>query len=111
MQEIAIQDNLPLSGDLLTLAEGVGRSIEDNRSENTNRALRTRWAAFCRWAGPRGFATLPAESFVVSLYAETLDRDGKSLSTILAELISEVVEIEKAQVRERAYPPGITNRR
>ena len=27
------------------------------------------------------------------------------------ELISEVVEIEKAQVRERAYPPGITNRR
>ena len=29
----------------------------------------------------------------------------------LPELISEVVEIEKAQVRERAYPPGITNRR
>ena len=28
-----------------------------------------------------------------------------------AELISEVVEIEKAQVTERAYPPGITNRR
>ena len=84
MQEIAIQDNLPLSGDLLTLAEGVGRSIEDSRSENTNRALRTRWAVFCRWAGPRGFATLPAESFVVSLYAEALDRDGKSLSTILA---------------------------
>ena len=27
------------------------------------------------------------------------------------ELISEVVEIEKAQVTERAYPPGITNRR
>ena len=27
------------------------------------------------------------------------------------ELISEVVEIEKSQVRERAYPPGITNRR
>ena len=27
------------------------------------------------------------------------------------ELISEVVEIEKAQVRERVYPPGITNRR
>ena len=30
---------------------------------------------------------------------------------IAAELISEVVEIEKSQVRERAYPPGITNRR
>ena len=29
----------------------------------------------------------------------------------MPELISEVVEIEKAQVRERAYPPGITNRR
>ena len=27
------------------------------------------------------------------------------------ELISEVVEIEKSQVTERAYPPGITNRR
>ena len=31
--------------------------------------------------------------------------------TLFKELISEVVEIEKAQVRERAYPPGITNRR
>ena len=29
----------------------------------------------------------------------------------LDELISEVVEIKKAQVTERAYPPGITNRR
>ena len=27
------------------------------------------------------------------------------------ELISEVVEIEKAQATGRAYPPGITNRR
>ena len=27
------------------------------------------------------------------------------------ELISEVVENEKSQLRERAYPPGITNRR
>ena len=31
--------------------------------------------------------------------------------SLLVELISEVVEIEKAQVTERAYPPGITNRR
>ena len=31
--------------------------------------------------------------------------------SMISELISEVVEIEKAQVRERAYPPGITNRR
>ena len=34
---------------------------------------------------------------------------GDDLS--LVELISEVVEIKKSQVRERAYPPGITNRR
>ena len=27
------------------------------------------------------------------------------------ELISEVVEIEKAPVEKEAYPPGITNRR
>ena len=31
--------------------------------------------------------------------------------SVREELISEVVEIEKSQVRERAYPPGITNRR
>ena len=31
--------------------------------------------------------------------------------TVHTELIPEVVEIEKAQVTERAYPPGITNRR
>lgn len=84
MQEIIRQDNFTLSGDLVPLAEGVGRSIEERRSENTNRALRTRWTAFCQWAEPRGFPTLPAEPFVVSLYAEALDQDGKSLATILA---------------------------
>ena len=30
---------------------------------------------------------------------------------VAAELISEVVEIEKAPVEKEAYPPGITNRR
>ena len=36
---------------------------------------------------------------------------NEDAQTVVQELISEVVEIEKAQVRERAYPPGITNRR
>ena len=39
------------------------------------------------------------------------DRSGNVLADTPPELISEVVEIEKAQVTERAYPPGITNRR
>ena len=36
---------------------------------------------------------------------------GERADVDYVELISDVVEIEKAQVRERAYPPGITNRR
>ena len=42
---------------------------------------------------------------------ELLDNPDVSWTRVSVELISEVVEIEKAQVRERAYPPGITNRR
>ena len=34
-----------------------------------------------------------------------------SVPAAVTELISEVMENEKSQVRERAYPPGITNRR
>ena len=94
MQELALRDSEALSTELLTLAEGVGLSIQDSRSLNTNRALRTRWAAFCRWAEPRDFGTLPAEPFVVSLYAEALDRDGKSLATILA-YISAIATIHR----------------
>ena len=39
------------------------------------------------------------------------EADTEDRGTAIRELISEVVEIEKSQVRERAYPPGITNRR
>jgi integrase len=92
--EIAQQETRVLSEELLTLAEGVGRSIQESRSANTNRALRARWAAFCRWAEPRGFSTLPAEPFVVSLYAEALDSEGKLLSTILA-YISAIATIHR----------------
>ena len=94
VREIPRQENLSISVDLLPLAEGVGRSIEDSRSANTSRALRTRWASFCNWAEPRGFSTLPAEPFVVSLYAEALDRDGKSLATILA-YVSAIATVHK----------------
>ena len=33
------------------------------------------------------------------------------ITRLADELISEVVEIEKAPVEKEAYPPGITNRR
>ena len=94
IRKIATRENLSIPVDLLPLAEGVGRSIEDSRSENTTRALRTRWASFCAWAEPKGFTTLPAEPFVVSLYAEALDRDGKSLATILA-YVSAIATVHK----------------
>ena len=64
-------------------------------------------------------ATVEAGFPPLSVYRKVLGPHGtmvtvqrwESVAAYDAELISEVVEIEKAQVRERAYPPGITNRR
>ncbi len=49
--------------------------------------------------------------YVLSLNDDSGTTIIESSTTVRTELISEVVENEKSQLRERAYPPGITNRR
>ena len=78
------QPHVPLKTDMLQLAQGVEKSIEDSRAKNTNIALESRFKVFRQWTTAHGFVSLPAESYVVALYAQFLDEEGKALSTIAA---------------------------
>ena len=56
-------------------------------------------------------ATLATGTYTIEATTYDAGVIGEFTLTVTGELISEVVENEKSQLRERAYPPGITNRR
>ena len=72
--------------ELTLLAAGIEESIESSRADNTKRAYLTRFDRFARWATARGLDCLPADPYTIALYAETLVREGKALSTVKAYL-------------------------
>ncbi|GAA4768302.1 tyrosine-type recombinase/integrase [Citricoccus nitrophenolicus] len=56
--------------------------LTNSRSENTNAAYRRAWAAFVRWTQEQGFTALPAEPTVIALYLDSLNEDGRRISTL-----------------------------
>ena len=69
--------------------------------------------SYHRWLGEDGpqFTLLLAVDGATGVVVNALFCELENTRSYFLELISEVVEIEKSQVTERAYPPGITNRR
>ena len=81
--ETALAQDLSMK-ELMLMADGVEIAANKIKAENTAKAHLSRFASFERWASNQGIPSLPVSPYVVALYVDALDRQGKSLSTIRA---------------------------
>jgi integrase len=88
----------------LELGELEARSVTYERAATalkTRELYRSRWSLFLRWCTPRRLSALPAHPDVVRLWLVSLEREGRSLSTLYVSLAA----IRKAHSLAGHAPP------
>jgi site-specific recombinase XerD len=85
----------------MALGDLEARSVEHERAATslaTRKLYRERWSLFVRWATAHGLSSLPAHPDVLRLWLVSLERSGKSLSTL---------EVSAAAVRKAHALAGL----